>query len=214
MSIAKGVVTTIFGVVIIAFLTLFMLLEGPSWRTRLVALIPQARRPSTERICSGIYRAVGGFVAGDLLASLLAGLVATIVLLITGVPYAFPLGLFAAFIEFVPYLGPLVVTIVLGLVAATQGLITGAVVVGLLLLYRIVEGHTLRPLIYGRALKLSAISALIAILIGTEVAGILGALAAIPVAGAMQVIFAELRRAPVAEAASRAAPASAGGEST
>lgn len=59
--------------------------------------------------------------------------------------------------------------------------------------YHLIEGHTLRPLIYGgRALKLSTLAVLIAILLGTEVAGVLGALAAIPIAGAIQVILGEL----------------------
>ena len=58
--------------------------------------------------------------------------------------------------------------------------------------YQLIEGHTLRPLIYGRALKLSTLAVLIAILLGTEVAGVLGALAAIPIAGAIQVILGEL----------------------
>jgi predicted PurR-regulated permease PerM len=63
-----------------------------------------------------------------------------------------------------------------------------------LVAYHLLEGHTLRPLIYGRALKLSPLVVIIAILLGTELAGILGALAAMPVAGAIQVTIAELLR--------------------
>ncbi len=192
LGIAKGVATTLGGFMIIAFLTLFMLLEGPEWRRRLVELIPERHRPSAERVGAGIYGSVNGFVMGNLVASALAGVFATIVLLIVGAPYALPLGLFTAIIELIPYIGPAVVTALLTLVALTVGTVTAIVVFALLLLYHVVEGHSLRPLIYGRALKLSPLAVLIAILIGAEVAGVLGVLAAIPVAGSIQVIIREL----------------------
>ena len=194
LSVIKRIATSLVGVILIAFLTLFMLLEGPDWRRRLTALLPDSNRGSIERIGSGIYKAVGGFVTGNLLASLLAGFVATVLLLATGVPFALPLGVFVVVLELVPYLGPAVVTVVLTLIGLTQGVIPGLVIFGVLVGYHLLEGHTLRPLIYGRALKLSPLVVIIAILLGTELAGILGALLAMPVAGAIQVTIAELLR--------------------
>jgi predicted PurR-regulated permease PerM len=116
----------------------------------------------------------------------------TIVMLVMGVPYAVPIGLFVAIIELVPYVGPLVATIVVVAVALTVSLTTGLVTLGLLLAYHAIEGHTLRPFLYGRAVQLSPLAVLVAILLGTEIAGILGALIAIPVAGSVQVIIQEL----------------------
>lgn len=192
LGVVKGVATTVGGLVIIAFLTLFMLLEGPEWRRRLDDLIPERHRPPLERIGAGVYKSVGGFVTGNLLASFLAGVFVTVVLVIVGVPYAIPLGLFTVIIELVPYIGPAVVTVLLSLVALTVGPVAGLVVFVLMLVYHAIEGHSLRPLIYGRALKLSALAVLIAILLGAEVAGILGALVAIPIAGSIQAIVSEL----------------------
>jgi predicted PurR-regulated permease PerM len=207
IGVAEGVATTIGGLFIIAFLTLFMLLEGPDWRARVTDLIPERHRPSAERVGAGVYRSVSGFVTGNLLASFLAGLVATIILLAVGVPYAIPLGLFTAIIEVIPYIGPAVVTLLLSLVALTVSPIAAAVVFGAMLLYHLVEGHTLRPLIYGRALNLSALAVLVAIILGTEIAGILGALAAIPVAGSIQVVLTE-----ILEQRNARQPATTGGE--
>jgi predicted PurR-regulated permease PerM len=186
--------TTLAGLLIIAVLTFFMLLEGPRWRRQVVELVPDRNRPAVERIGSGVYRAVGGFVTGNLLASLLAGAVATTIMLVTGVPYAIPLGLFVAIIELVPYVGPVATTVLVSGVALTQGTATALVVFVLLAVYHLIEGHTLRPLIYGRTLKLSALTVLLAIVVGTEVAGILGTLAAIPIAGSIRVILVELLR--------------------
>lgn len=192
LGIVKGIVTTLGGIVIIAFLTLFMLLEGPAWRARADELIPERHRAPAERIGAGVYRSVSGFVTGNLLASFLAGIVATAILLIARVPYAIPLGLFTAIVELVPYVGPVVVTVLLSLVALTTGPVAAVVVLVLMVIYHVIEGHTLRPLIYGRALRLSALAVLIAIILGTEVAGILGTLAAIPIAGSVQAIISEL----------------------
>jgi predicted PurR-regulated permease PerM len=76
-------------------------------------------------------------------------------------------------------------------VAVTVGVTSALVALGLLVAYHVVEGHTLRPFLYGRAVKLSPLAVLVAILLGTEIAGILGALIAIPVAGSIQVIIGE-----------------------
>ncbi len=192
LSVVQGVASTVIGVIIIAFLTLFMLLEGPEWRHRFEELIPERNRAPVARVGAGIYKAVGGFMIGNLLASFLAGVVAAIILVVAGVPYAVPLGLFVVLIELVPFVGPLVATIVLTSVALTQGVVPGLIVLGAILVYHMIEGHTLRPMIYGRAVRLSPLAVLIAIVLGTEIAGILGALAAIPVAGTVQVVFAEL----------------------
>lgn len=192
VGVAKTVATTLGGIFIIAFLTLFMLLEGPQWRRRLIQLIPESHQGTIERVGAGVYRSVSGFVTGNLLASFLAGVAATILLLSFSVPYALPLGLFTVIVELVPYIGPAVVTVLLSLVALTKSPVVAVVIFGLMLLYHLIEGHTVRPLIYGRALQLSALAVLIAIILGTELAGILGALAAIPVAGSIQVLISEL----------------------
>jgi predicted PurR-regulated permease PerM len=194
LSVVRSIASSLVGVILIAFLTLFMLLEGPDWHRRLTALLPESNGGAIERIGSGVYKAVGGFVTGNLLASLAGGIVATVLLLATGVPFALPLGVFVVVLELVPYLGPAVVTVVLTLVGLTQGVVPALVVCGVLVGYHALEAHTLRPLIYGRALKLSPLTVIISILLGTELAGVLGALAAMPVAGAIQVTIAELLR--------------------
>lgn len=192
LGVVMKVATTVIGAVIIAFLTLFMLLEGPAWRQRVIEVVPPHNRKAVERIGAGVYRAVGGFVTGDLLASLLAGLVAAAVLLATGTPYAIPLAVFVVIVDLVPYLGPVVATLLLTAVAFSRGAVPALVVFLVLLGYHLIEGHSLRPLIYGRVLRLSPLAVLIAILLATEVAGIVGAVLAIPIAGAIRVVVAEL----------------------
>jgi predicted PurR-regulated permease PerM len=188
----RGVATSLLGVVVIAFLTLFMLLEGPEWRRRVLALTPEPGRPALERVGAGVYRCVAGFVSGNLVASLLAGCVATVIVLVAGVPYALPLGLFVAIVDLVPFAGPIVATVVVSAVALADSAGTALVVLLLLTGYHVVEGHTVRPLLYGRGVALSPLTVLVALLLCTEVFGLLGTLLAIPIAGTVSVVLAEL----------------------
>jgi predicted PurR-regulated permease PerM len=181
--------------VIVAFLTFFMLLEGPVWIRPLDQVLLEATRPRWERVAYGIYRTVGGFVSGNLVASVLAGLSATAVLMATGIAFAVPLGLLVAFLELLPIFGMIVALLVMAAVSFSHSVVAGIVVVGFLFLYHQFEVYFLRPLIYGRTIELSPLAVLVAVVIGTELAGVLGALAAIPVAGAANVVLCEVLRA-------------------
>jgi predicted PurR-regulated permease PerM len=195
IDVVLGVVGTVASIVIVAFLTFFMLLEGPVWSRRLLDLLPTPQRDRCERVCLGIYRTVGGFVSGNLAASLLAGVATAAVLLATGVPFAVPLGLLVAFLDLLPIFGMIVALVILAAVGFAQGLVTGIVVVGFVFVYHQFEVYLLRPLIYGRTVELSPLAVLVAVVVGTEMAGIIGARAAIPVAGALNVVLCEFNHA-------------------
>ena len=83
-------------------------------------------------------------------------------------------------------------TILVGAAGLTQGTVPALVITLILIVYHAIEGHTLRPLLYGRAVELSPLVVLIAIILGGEIAGVLGALVAIPVAGAVKAILDEI----------------------
>ena len=142
----------------------------------------------------GIYRTVGGYVTGNLLISLVAGTVAAITLTAAGVPYALPLAVIVAILDLVPLVGATVAIAVCSVAALSQGVVECVVVVVVLLVYQQLENHVLLPVVYGRTVDLSPLAVLVALLIGAEIAGVLGALAAIPVAGSASVVARELVR--------------------
>src|SRR6185295_9765245 len=107
-----------------------------------------------ERIADGIYRTVGGFVSGNLVASFLAGLTTAAVLLATGIPFAIPL----AFLDLLPIFGMIVALVIMGAVAFSHSLVAGIVVVGFMFVYHQFEVYLLRPLIYGRTIELSPLA--------------------------------------------------------
>jgi predicted PurR-regulated permease PerM len=203
LALARGVVNAVLATITIAFLTFFMLLEGPNWVDRFLALLRPRSRERWRSVGHDIYRTVGGYVTGNLLISLIAGGLTTVVLLIMGVPYAVALGLIVAILDLIPLAGATIAAIIVGAVAFIHSVVAGIVVVVFFIVYQQIENHVLQPVVYGRTVQLSPLAVLISVLIGAELAGVLGALAAIPVAGALQVVFVDWlrhRRArPVAE---------------
>jgi len=188
LSVTKSVITLIAATVTIVFLTFFMLLEGRDWVERVYSLFPEQSRPRWRRVGHDIYRTVGGYVTGNILISVIAGATMTVVLLIMGVPYAVALGLLVAFLDLIPLAGATVAGIIVTIVAFLHTVPAGIVVLIFVIVYQQVENHFLQPVIYGRTVQLSPLAVLVSVLVGAELAGILGALAAIPVAGAIQVI--------------------------
>ncbi|MGZ4352345.1 MAG: AI-2E family transporter [Gaiellaceae bacterium] len=195
LAVTKSVVTAVVAVLTIIFMMLFMLLEGPAWVERLYGLLPEAQRPRWEAVGRDIYRTVGGYVTGNLLISLIAGVAAGVLLFAVGLPYAVALGLVVALLDLIPLAGATIAAVIVTLVAfAASGLTIGIVVAVYFVVYQQVENHILQPLVYGRTVQLSPLAVLISVLIGAQVAGVLGALGAIPVAGAIQVILVDWQR--------------------
>src|SRR4030095_5356565 len=206
LSITKSIITFIVATVTIAFMTFFMLLEGPTWMERIYSLIPERSRDTWRGIGSQIYHTVGGYVTGNLLIRAIAGASTTIVLLIMGVPYAVALGLVVAVLDLIPLAGATLAAIIVGSVAfihsiparvcaivsgsvwSIHSIPAGIVVIVYFIVYQQIENPLLQPLVYSRTVQLSPLAILVSVLIGAKVGGVLGALAAIPVAGTIQVL--------------------------
>jgi predicted PurR-regulated permease PerM len=195
IAIAQGVITGVVGAVAIAFITFFMLLEGPRLVERFLGFVPESSRPRWERVGRDIYRTVGGYVTGNLLISLIAGIASAIVLFALGSDYAVALAVLVAVLDLVPLAGATLAAIIVSTVAFIElGWVRGVILIVFFVVYQQLENHVLQPVIYGRTVQLSPLVVLIAVLIGAELVGILGALAAIPVAGIVQSIARELLR--------------------
>jgi predicted PurR-regulated permease PerM len=195
ITVTKSALNIIVGSVTVAFLTFFMLLEGPAWVERFYGLLPAESQPRWRTVGHGIYRQVGGYVTGNLVISLIAGSLTTFVLLLLGVPYAVALGLIVGLLDLIPLVGATIAAVIIAAVAFLHSIIAGIVVIVFFVVYQQVENHILQPLVYHRTVALSPLAILISVLIGAELAGVLGALAAIPVAGAIQVLIQDFLRA-------------------
>jgi len=194
VAVTKSVLTLIAATVTIIFLTFFLMLEGRDWIERFYGLLPTRSQPRWRHVGKEISETVGGYVTGNLLISLIAGTSITVVLLVLGVPYAVALGLLVGVLDLIPLAGATIAGIVVTTIAFLHSVPAGIVVGIFVIVYQQLENHVLQPVIYGRTVQLSPLAVLISILIGAELAGILGALAAIPVAGTIQVIVRDVLR--------------------
>src|SRR5262249_12098468 len=149
-------------------------------------------QPRWRKVGHDVYRTVGGYVTGNLAISLIAGISITVVLLILGVPYAVALGLLVAILDLIPLAGATIAGIIVVGISFLHSVPAGIIVAVFFIVYQQLENHFLQPVIYGRTVQLSPLVVLVAVLVGAELAGILGALAAIPVAGSFQVVVRDL----------------------
>jgi predicted PurR-regulated permease PerM len=192
LAIARSVFTAVVGTVTIVFLTAYMLIDGRRLVALALDLVPEGARWRWERVARGIYRTVGGYVTGNLLISVLAGGLSMVVLLAVGVPYVVPLGLLVGVLDLIPLVGATFAAVAVAAVAFTEGIVPGVVVVVFFVAYQQLENHFVQPMVYGRTVRISPLVVLIAVLIGAQLLGVIGALGAIPVAASLQVVIQEL----------------------
>ena len=206
VAVTKGVITAVVATITIVVLTFFMLLEGPGVLERVYGLVPEERRPRWRMVGHQIYATIGGYVVGALTIALVAGVTTAILLSILSVSYAIALALLVAILDLIPLAGATIGAVLVSTVAfLDRGLTVGLIVVVWFIVYQQVENHVLYPLVYSRTIALSPLTILIAVLIGASLAGVLGALAAIPIAGTIQVVLTEWLRGrregrPIAQA--------------
>ena len=195
-SAIAGVVRTVIGALAVTFLTLFMLLHGPRWWRAFVDAVPDQHRDLWERIGGHVYRSIGGWVIGAVVIAAIAGTAATLVLLALGVPYALPIGLIVGLLDPIPFVGATIAGVIGALITwASDGFTAAVVFAGFLLVYQqVVENHLLVPVVYGRTVELDALGVLLAVLLGGQLAGIIGAIAAVPIGGSLKAIAGEVRR--------------------
>lgn len=190
VSVFKTVGEVIIGTLTIFVLTTFLLLYGPEFVAAGVNFIDgNERRAKVREIGNEISRSVSGWVAGNVLTSIIAGVVSLIVFLILGLNYSLLLALWVAIADFIPLVGATLGAIPAIIVAFVDSVPRGIIVTIYFIAYQQIENHVLQPVVYGRTIKLNPFIVVMSLLIGVELAGFLGALVALPAAGAIQVLI-------------------------
>lgn len=175
--------------IVIPLITLYLLLDLDNLKLAVSSIVPEDRWRATTRLLAEFDSVIGGFVRGQLLVAVTVGILITLAMWLLGVPYPFLLGLIAAIGDLVPYVGAVVAYLPAALSALINNGVLNAVFVTLafVAIYE-AEGHLIAPNIVSKTVKLSPLVVLLAVLIGAELAGIVGALVAIPVTGVLRVI--------------------------
>jgi len=218
-GLGKAVVSTIVALTSIAFLSLFILMEAPTIRRGLLGTMRADRREAIEDVAGRVSRQVTQYVAGTVALSVLFGAVILVTMLVLGVPFALLIGLWVALVAMIPLVGGLIAGAPAVFVALLHS-VTAAVVLGVVfVVFQLVENHFLYPVVMSRTVRMNPLWVLLAVLIGANLGGVFGsslgalagALVAIPVGGAIQVIFKEVwsRTRPVPAGAGDDPPTSA-----
>lgn len=188
LALVRGAATSVAGIVTIFVLAYLMVLEAPKIVHGFLALFDERRAERIRRVGHDCAKTVTGYITGNLLISVICGSLTYAVLAILGVPYAGLIALFVGLADLIPLVGATLGAVVATLAAFVESTTAGIVVIVFFVLYQQLENHLLQPMIFARTVKVNPLTVLIAILIAVELAGILGALLAIPVAGILQII--------------------------
>ena len=191
----------IFGIFTILILTFYMLIDSWSLREQLLYLFPRRHRARIDAASREAMTKVSAWLGGQLLLAAVIGVTSAIGLWALGVPFFYVLALVSAVGEMIPVVGPILSAIPAIAVASTVSGKTVLFVVIFFLLQQQLENHILVPKIMSRQVGVSAVTVIIALLIGGSLLGIVGALLAVPTAAILQVVVAEfISHAPKPEA--------------
>jgi predicted PurR-regulated permease PerM len=192
LSFARAAATTIVGIITIFVLAYLMALEGPKAINHGLKLLPADQAERVRRVGTDCAKAITGYISGNLLISVICGSLTYVTLLLLDVPFSGLIALFVAVADLIPLVGATLGAVVATVAALTQSPTTAVIVIVFFVLYQQFENHVLQPLILSRTVQLNPLTVLLSVLIGVELAGILGALLAIPVVGVLQVVFRDL----------------------
>jgi len=188
-----GVLSALGGLITLLFLTIFILIFGPGLVAALLAETGPASRPRYERIVASIYRSVGGYLGGLLGICSVNAMLTTAFLAITRMPFFLPLAILSGASSLIPYAGPLVVGSMISVLALITGGIWKALATAIyFVLYGQLEGNVLGPLVYRRTAHVNPLLTILSILFLAEFMGIAGAVIAVPIAAAAQIVAREL----------------------
>lgn len=188
-----GVFSLLGAFVTILFLTVFMLAFGPGLVQRMLSQALPERRPRYEGVLDKVYSATGGYLSGLILICTINTTLTSTCLALLGAPFFLPLGIASGFSSLVPYAGPIVAGGVVTLITlATVGTWKALAVFGYFLMYGLLEGNVLAPLIFRRTVHVNPLLTLFAVVFFGELAGIIGAVLAVPLMATAQIIVREL----------------------
>ena len=191
-DIGLGLVNSVFALVNILILSIFIVAGGRGWTDAALRLRPEAERERMRRILDSTAAAVAGYVQGALTIALIAGIQAFIVLEILGVPFAAPLAVLAGLASLIPLVGATVAAIAIGLVTLFNDFPTDTIIWAVwAIIYQQLENNLIQPQVQRRTVQVQPIVVLIAVLFGSTLLGVLGAIVAIPLAASIQILVRE-----------------------
>jgi predicted PurR-regulated permease PerM len=192
VDIGAGVVSSLFALVTILVMSMFMVARGQIWRDAFLEMRPPREAEAWRRASDRIANAVASYVGGALFQATVAGVTAWLMLVILGIPSPLPLALIIALLDLIPMIGATLGAVVVGVVILFSGSIGDVVIWALFAIaYQQFENYVIQPRIQSRAVSIDPFIVVIAALVGGTLLGVIGALLAIPGAATIQIALKE-----------------------
>lgn len=185
----KSAASSLVALLTVISLTYFMLAEGAQWIDKLARSRYGGRLKEIEPVLADMYGAISGYVAGNMATSILAGVSATIILSILGVPYAIPLGIVVGLFDLLPLVGATLAAVVVLFFCLFQSIPTTIIMLIFFLIYQQLENQVIQPMVYSKTVQISPLVVFLSALIGASLAGLVGAVLAIPVAASIKIVL-------------------------
>ncbi|MCU1688896.1 MAG: putative rane protein [Jatrophihabitantaceae bacterium] len=193
LSLGQAIISFTFAVVIVIVLVLYILADFDGIKRVFYRLVPLHRRPRVALLTDEILARIGGYILGNLLTSLIAVMCQYIILRALGVPYALVLSVFVGVLDLVPLVGSTIAgALVTAVTLATVSLTAAIINVVFTLVYRLAEDYLINPRVLKRTVNVRPLVTVVAVLLGGALLGIVGALLAVPIAAAIQLILTEV----------------------
>ncbi|WP_373682615.1 AI-2E family transporter, partial [Glutamicibacter halophytocola] len=192
LGVSQTVAQSMFGVLIVLVLAIYFLASLPGMMGFSLRLAPRSKRERVAELAERITRSVGNYVMGQATVAVLNSLVALLLMTILGVPFTALLTLLVAMLAFIPLVGGVIAGILVTLVTLSLGWQTALIYAICYFGYLQVEAYFVSPRIMRRAVAVPGAVAVISVIAGGTLAGVTGALMAIPVAASAMILLREV----------------------
>lgn len=179
----------VFDAFIIPFLVFYILKDFDVFERMVISCLPRSRRKSIVKMLRDIDIALGNYIRGQFIVGVMIGILAYIGYALIGIPYALLFACFVAIFDIVPYLGPFLGAAPALVMASTVSIRLVLLVIVVNTLCQMLESNVISPQVVGRTLHLHPLLIIFALLVGGEMAGIIGLILAVPVFAAGKVVL-------------------------
>jgi len=184
--------SALFNILTVIILTVYFMAAFDRLKEGGYRLVPATRRERVRLLGDEILTKVGAYLGGALAIAVVAGLSSFVFLLIIGVAYPYALAVLIAITDLIPQIGATLGAVVVSIVGFATSLQAGIACVVFFVIYQQVENYAIYPTVMRRAVKVSDLAAILSVLLGVALMGVVGALIAIPVVAALQLLVREV----------------------
>ncbi|WP_171051726.1 AI-2E family transporter [Alteribacter natronophilus] len=194
VNILRTVWDLMFLLIVIPFIVFYLLKDIRLIYKTVWYFTPERWRGEGKQLMHDVDESLGNYIRGQILVCIGVGIVSFAGFWLIGLPYASLIATFIAITNIIPYFGPFIGAVPALAVALTVNLQTALLVIGVVLVVQVIEGNILGPLIVGRSLHMHPVLIIFALVVGGELAGVIGLIAAVPLLAVVKVFLIHIRK--------------------